>query len=127
VDGNGYYAYLPAIFIYHDLHFGFFDKIAEQEGYQNMKYDYRYEYRGHTVNKYFAGTALAQLPFFLTAYFYEHYTGDKEKAFEVYRELSEETPTVNSEKYVNLAIEKIKFADYCCEELKNTLFTKNGA
>ena len=26
-DGNGYYAYLPAVFIYHDLHFNFIDKF----------------------------------------------------------------------------------------------------
>jgi len=26
-DGKGYYAWLPAIFIYHDLHFHFFDQI----------------------------------------------------------------------------------------------------
>jgi hypothetical protein len=68
VDGNGYYAYLPAIFIYHDLHFGFFDEIAKREGYQNMAYEYRYTYKGDTVNKYFAGTSLAQLPFFLMAH-----------------------------------------------------------
>ena len=68
VDGNGYYAYLPAIMIYHDLHFGFFEEIAAREGYQNMGYDYRYILKGHVVNKYFAGTALAQLPFFLAAH-----------------------------------------------------------
>lgn len=61
---------------------------------------------------------------FLTAYFYEHYTGDKEKAVEVYRKLSEETPTVNSEKYVNLAIEKIEFAkqeEGMLEDVKNNI------
>jgi len=68
VDGNGYYAYLPAIFIYHDLHFGFFEEIAAREGFQNMGYDYRLNLNGEVVNKYFAGTALAQLPFFLAAH-----------------------------------------------------------
>ena len=75
VDGNGYYAYLPAIFIYQDLHFGFFDAIAEKEGYENMGYDYRYEYEGKVINKYFAGTALAQLPFFLGAHLFGWLTG----------------------------------------------------
>jgi hypothetical protein len=75
VDGNGYYAYLPAIFIYHDLEFGFFDEIASKEGYQNMGYDYRYQVDGKVVNKYFAGTALAQLPFFLAAHFICWLTG----------------------------------------------------
>jgi hypothetical protein len=68
VDGNGYYAYLPAIFIYKDLHFGFFEEIASRDRYQNMGYDYRYTYEGNVVNRYFAGTALAQLPFFLAAH-----------------------------------------------------------
>jgi hypothetical protein len=68
VDGNGYYAYLPAIFIYHDLHFGFFGEIANREGYENMAYDYRNEYNGSVINKYFAGTALAQMPFFLASH-----------------------------------------------------------
>lgn len=68
VDGNGYYAYLPAIFIYKDLGFGFFDEVGSREGYQNMQYEYRYRVDGKTVNKYYAGTAAAQLPFFLCAH-----------------------------------------------------------
>ena len=30
-DAKGYYAYLPAIFIYKDLNFGFFKKIEEEK------------------------------------------------------------------------------------------------
>lgn len=67
-DGNGYYAYLPAIFIYHDLHFGFFDSIASRPGFGNMTYDYRnVSWDGGVVDQYYAGTALAQLPFFAIA------------------------------------------------------------
>jgi hypothetical protein len=84
VDGNGYYAYLPAIFIYQDLHFGFFDEIAEQEGYQNMGYEYRYTYEGKVINKYFAGTALAQLPFFLAAHLTSFITGEPMDGYSVY-------------------------------------------
>ncbi|MBP6978594.1 MAG: hypothetical protein PHD61_04400 [Bacteroidales bacterium] len=64
-DGKGYYAYLPAIFIYHDLHFNFFDKI-EKETYSSEYhyYDYRATVDGRIINKYYAGTALAMLPFF---------------------------------------------------------------
>lgn len=68
VDGNGYYAYLPAIFIYHDLHFGFFEEIASRDGYENMRYEYRYVTDGKVINKYYAGTALALAPFFLIAH-----------------------------------------------------------
>lgn len=70
-DAKGYYAYLPAAFIYDDLNFGFFKEI-EQEKYHNpnLYYDYRYEYKGNMVNKYYGGTALAQTPFFLIAHWY---------------------------------------------------------
>lgn len=29
-DANGYYAYLPAVFIYHDLNFNFYDSQLEE-------------------------------------------------------------------------------------------------
>ncbi|MEI7526956.1 MAG: hypothetical protein WCJ95_21590 [Mariniphaga sp.] len=68
-DGKGYYAYLPAIFIYHDLNFGFFDKIEKTDYYnKNLYYDYRANGHGKVINKYFCGTALAELPFFLAAH-----------------------------------------------------------
>jgi len=68
-DGKGYYAYLPAIFIYHDLNLGFFDKIEKQDYYNKfLYYDYRANGNGKVIDKYFCGTALAELPFFLTAH-----------------------------------------------------------
>lgn len=68
-DGKGYYAYLPAIFIYHDLNFGFFDKIEKKDYYDKyLYYDYRSNAYGKGINKYYCGTALAELPFFLSAH-----------------------------------------------------------
>ena len=68
-DGKGYYAYLPAIFIYKDLNFGFFDEIEKEKYYnQNLYYDYRAQANGVTINKYYCGTALAELPFFVLAH-----------------------------------------------------------
>lgn len=67
VDGNGYYAYLPAVFIYNDLSFGFFDEINEKYSPSNFDFDYRNEWEGSVINKFYAGTAFAQLPFFLLA------------------------------------------------------------
>jgi hypothetical protein len=58
------------------LHFGFFEEIASKEGYQNMGYEYRYLYEGNTVNKYFAGTAVAQAPFFFMAHLVSFFTGN---------------------------------------------------
>lgn len=67
-DGTGYYAYLPAIFIYKDLNFRFFDDIASKNYHPNHAYDYRYFYNNTPVNKYYAGTSLAIMPFFLIAH-----------------------------------------------------------
>lgn len=64
-DGRGYYAHLPAIFIYQDLNFGHYDSIEQGRYFnENYNYDYRKTYNGHVLNKYFSGTALAMLPFF---------------------------------------------------------------
>ncbi len=69
-DAKGYYAYLPAIFIYNDLNFGFFEKIEKDKYYsENLYYDYRAWYSGNVINKYYCGTAIAELPFFLIAHF----------------------------------------------------------
>lgn len=68
-DARGYYAWLPAVFIYKDLNFNFFEKIEKEKYYnKNLYYDYRIGAYNHSINKYFCGTALAELPFFLTAH-----------------------------------------------------------
>lgn len=66
-DAKGYYAYLPAVFIYGDLNFGFLEQIQEKYPAPHIDYDYRANAEGVLVNKYYAGTALSQLPFFLVA------------------------------------------------------------
>jgi len=66
-DGKGYYAYLPAIFIYHDLQFGFVEQY-EAQYYPSDKSVFK-EFRNQAgekkVNKYFPGLAIIWLPFFL--------------------------------------------------------------
>lgn len=74
-DGKGYYAYLPALFIYHDHQMNFLyyyeskydlpEDFAEFRAYQNVKY----------LDKYYAGLALLQLPFFLAAHVVSHIAG----------------------------------------------------
>lgn len=66
-DAKGYYAYLPAIFIYNDLNFSFLEKVQEKYPAPHINYDYRANAEGVLINKYYAGTALSQLPFFLAA------------------------------------------------------------
>ncbi|MCA6364456.1 MAG: hypothetical protein IM638_15570 [Bacteroidetes bacterium] len=75
-DGRGYYAYLPATFLYHDLNFGFYDKIDKEYTDTNNRADYRVTVNGRIVNKYFCGTALLQTPFFLTAKLYGSFSND---------------------------------------------------
>jgi len=68
-DAKGYYAYLPAVFIYHDLNFGFFDKIEKETYYdKNTFYDYRAGSNGKVIDKYYCGTAIAEAPFFFMAH-----------------------------------------------------------
>ena len=68
-DAKGYYAYLPAVFIYHDLNFGFFDQI-ERTTYSNpnLYYDYRMDISHKMIDRYYAGTAVCLLPFFLAGH-----------------------------------------------------------
>jgi hypothetical protein len=69
-DGKGYYAWLPAIFIYHDLNFEFYEKTEIQNSYdKNRVSDYRVNHNGQTLDKFTAGTGLCILPFFLAAHF----------------------------------------------------------
>jgi hypothetical protein len=67
-DGKGYYAYLPATFIYHDPNFSFtlaMDKKYYPEGAQA---DFRREVNGKPTNRYFIGLAVLWLPFFAIAH-----------------------------------------------------------
>lgn len=78
-DGKGYYAHLPAVFIYDDLNFGFYDSLEGKKYYNpNFYYDYRKYTEGKTYNKYYCGTAVAMLPFFLGAHVYALYSDNYE-------------------------------------------------
>jgi hypothetical protein len=70
-DGLGYYAYLPALLIDHDVSY---QKVTEREkkilGYDRYKPAYLVKSGERKVNKYFAGEALLLLPFFLLATFF---------------------------------------------------------
>lgn len=69
-DGKGYYAYLPAFFIYGDTDFDFIDSYESKyypPGGELYK-DFRVETGKGIVNKYFPGTALLWIPFFLIAH-----------------------------------------------------------
>jgi hypothetical protein len=71
-DAKGYYAYLPAAFIYQDFSYGFVDDVEQkyypQDG--SLTKDFLVEQpNGTKVNKCFPGVSIFYLPFFLLAYF----------------------------------------------------------
>ncbi len=64
-DASGYYAYLPAIFIYNDLEYNYLDTIIGNKSYSNnLNFDFRENHKDTRINKFFCGTAILQTPFF---------------------------------------------------------------
>lgn len=69
-DAKGYYAYLPAVFIYHDLNFNFYNYADSALQFNRNLCNYRLLQNGKAVNKYYSGVAVAQIPFFFAAHGY---------------------------------------------------------
>ncbi len=67
-DAKGYYAYLPAVFLYNDLNFNFIEEVYKDEN-NHFYYDFRVNLNDKKINKYYCGTAIAELPFFVTAHY----------------------------------------------------------
>jgi hypothetical protein len=69
-DGKGYYDYLPAVFIYKDIHFGFRSNEIEfaeknlNHDIDSRGYDIRIYPSDHTINKYPCGLSILWMPFF---------------------------------------------------------------
>ena len=70
-DGRGYYAYLPATFIYHDWDWDFVFQQEHKIYPNNPEYvgDYLNIVDGEKINKYYIGTSILWTPFFLSAFF----------------------------------------------------------
>jgi hypothetical protein len=68
-DGKGYYDYLPAMFIYKDLNFNYIDTLVT-DFYNHKTYNVGInpEINGKKIDKYFIGTSLVEMPFFLVAH-----------------------------------------------------------
>jgi hypothetical protein len=75
-DGQGYYAYLPALFIYQDLQFSFVDSINQTYYPEDKRASFILETPTGNVNKYFAGTAVLQTPFFLAGCMFANIVGE---------------------------------------------------
>lgn len=64
-DGKGYYDYLPATFIYHDLNFNYLDTLQYDLYPKDITHLYILTKGDARYNKYFPGTAILMTPFFL--------------------------------------------------------------
>ncbi|MBP7808138.1 MAG: hypothetical protein KA163_02485 [Bacteroidia bacterium] len=72
-DAMGYYAYLPAIFIYHDLSYNCIEEPwlkhnKDVPGGNDFKASFIVKYKGKEVNKYPPGVTYFQAPFFFMAH-----------------------------------------------------------
>lgn len=69
-DAKGYFAYLPATFVYGDLNYGFYDDMEMDKYYDpNFYFDYRFQTEDDRYyNKYFCGSAIAMSPFYLVGH-----------------------------------------------------------
>jgi hypothetical protein len=84
-DAKGYYAYLPAVFIYHDLNFGFYKQIETATYYNpNLSYEYLRVHNNKTIDKYYIGTAICLLPFFLAGHAITLLTGQQADGYSYY-------------------------------------------
>ncbi len=62
-DGLGYYSYLPAAIIYHDFSYKFYNNPTNYI--KPIYHTYFNQYKDKLINKYYCGTAICFLPFFL--------------------------------------------------------------
>lgn len=69
-DAAGYYAYLPSTFIYHDPEYKFTFPGEKKVNYPGADFSLfmNMTTKGKFINKYFIGTAVLEMPFFLVAY-----------------------------------------------------------
>ena len=69
-DGKGYYAYLPGMFIYDDINFGFNQTVEKDKHTETAYTDYRYKIdKKRVYTRYYLGTCIAYAPFFFGAHF----------------------------------------------------------
>jgi hypothetical protein len=67
-DAKGYYAYLPAVFIYQDLDYTFIPEVEKNHYVPGLAKSFVKEINGEKVNKTFPGVTVLYLPFFLLAH-----------------------------------------------------------
>lgn len=84
IDGVGYYNYLPAVFIYQDLNFEFYENVKKDNSRPELYFSFKTKTEAGTINKYYSGTALCNLPFFLTAHLLSYLKGYSTDGYSYY-------------------------------------------
>ncbi len=83
-DGEGYYEYLPSLFIHHDIFRKNSTPNQDATLYKRIsKYDFYVNYNNYRVNKYPCGTAVLQVPFFLFTYLTTPLTGADTDGYQI--------------------------------------------
>lgn len=81
-DGEGNYAYLPAVFVHHDLNFGFFDYYETVKYHDPFNYvDYRVNINGRNINKTWSGAAMVMSPFYFCGHIWAGLKGYDQDGF----------------------------------------------
>ena len=77
-DVNGYYMYLPGLFIHGNMDLSFTESDEFKDEYRALKqfamYHGSYDKNGEKFTKYYVGTAVLQAPFFIAALIYTQFS-----------------------------------------------------
>lgn len=87
-DGVGYYAYLPAIFIYNDYSYTFIDSVQQHHKEITISRDFLSKTDKGDINKYYIGEAMLLAPFFLVAHVLSLLSGLPADGFSLLYQLS---------------------------------------
>ncbi len=87
-DGLGYYAYLPAVFIYHDYKFDFLKAVDSTYNRSNNSDGFLKKKPQGRVNKYYIGLSILWLPFFLLGHFISLLLGGVPDGYSYYYQLA---------------------------------------
>ena len=83
-DSGGYYGYLPAAVIYDDFNFSFIEGIQRDKFNNREGYDFRSDYFGKKIDKWYCGTAVAIAPFFLLSHTVSLLKGDTADGYSIW-------------------------------------------
>lgn len=88
-DAFGYYTYLPSLFIYHDFEYKYAKMVQDKYHPTNLNPLYfTHQHNGIPVNKYYIGTTLCMLPFFIAGDLLTRLTNENRDGYSKYYQLA---------------------------------------